>query len=178
VADVDEVVDGQFAPRLDADAGAGRIVVAERDEGFRLAAQDRARHRLVLSVENLDDRIKLRAESAGLDFKHKALTLVGCEFPEMELPVLAQLAVGCPWDRNRCFDLVSFFLAGKHIWELANDYHGVAKRLALRRVVEDGHLGANRLFRVDLGCKLVQVEMDAAEANDPARAALHAERKD
>ena len=45
-ADEQVVVDRQLVPGLEADAGLGRVVVAEGDERLRRAAEHRPRHRL------------------------------------------------------------------------------------------------------------------------------------
>jgi hypothetical protein len=57
LADEQVIVDGQLAPRLDANAWRRRVMVAEGDVGLGQAAQRRSRQRLSPGVEDLDDRI-------------------------------------------------------------------------------------------------------------------------
>ena len=54
------IVDGQFVPRLEADARPGRIVIAEGGVGLGGGRGAAPRHRLARGVEDLDHRIDRR----------------------------------------------------------------------------------------------------------------------
>jgi len=78
-ADIEKIVHRHLGPAFDADAGAGAVVIAERDIGFRLTAQHGAGHWLAGLVEYLDERIEVRPEPAGMDFDNQPLALFGVE---------------------------------------------------------------------------------------------------
>ncbi len=100
ISDKNVIVDGQLVPGINADAGAGRIVIAEGDKGLGQGAQGGPLHRLVFGIENLDDGIERRAKPAGIDFENQALALFGLKTPEIDPTGISQDAVACSRNRN------------------------------------------------------------------------------
>src|SRR5579884_161286 len=94
VAEEHVVVHRQFAPRLDADAGRSRIVIAENRVDLGQRAKRGPRQRLPLSVEDLDDGIQRRAEASGVDFQQQPLAFLGLESPGLRRAGQLDASVG------------------------------------------------------------------------------------
>src|SRR5262249_20294944 len=127
-ADIEVVFHRQFAPRLEANAGTRGVVVAKGDIGLRLAAQHGPRDRVVVVIEDFEDRIEPRAEATGLHLEDQPFALPRCKSPELLLARRHDAAVGGAGDGNR---------AGRDLLELADFELRGAERSAARRTDGD-----------------------------------------
>ena len=95
-ADQDGVVDGQVVPLGQADPRDGRIVVAERDLGLGHRPEHGAGDGLSPGVEDLDDRVDRRPESASEDLDDEPLPLPGLEAEVVRRPPRSPILAETP----------------------------------------------------------------------------------
>ena len=169
------VVDAEFVPRFEPNAGVVRVVVAEGRVRLGRAAEGRAGHRLAVGVEQFEDRVQRRPEPRGLHLGHEPLALFRPERHDVRGPRRGQLAIGRERHRRQCRRGVG----ERRTRELADDDRrgtdGVAGGPLDRHGVPaaDGGVGLH-------GDRLrgERPEVDAADGHAGRDAARDAERED